>query len=80
MTRVVVEIEQPDSQAETVRREMGVAPSILISVEKDSIGPDGEIGEIKVTAFGLVTDTHAAAILFQEIASGIMAEIGETSE
>lgn len=80
MTRVVVEIEQPDSPAETVRREAGVAPSILISAENDSIGPKGEIAEIKVTAFGLVTDTRAAAILLHEIASGIMAEIGEASE
>lgn len=77
MTQITVEIEKPDSQAETVRREMGVAPSILISVEDDSIGPDGEVGEIKVTSFGLVANTRAAADLFREIADGIEGELGE---
>lgn len=77
-TQIVVEIQTPNSQAEIIRREMGVAPSILISAE--NTGDDGSVAELRVTSFGLVPDTAAAAQLLREIASGIQAELGESSE
>ena len=77
-TQVVVEIQTPDSQAEIIRREMGVAPSILISAENTR--ENGSVAELKVTSFGLVPDTAGAAQLLRAIANGIEGELGESSE
>lgn len=73
MTRVTVEIEQPDSQAETLRRELGIAPSILISVEE--VNERGGVQEIKVVSFGMVADTQDAARILRELADGITEEL-----